>query len=283
MKEILTFGGKTMKRILSLILSAAMLAALAAFPSVLAADEVTFTLVPAAGTPASLNWGNTFTMELRVSNPAGSSIASINNLTVGFNSNALELTANPFELGDLTSGSAGGSGTLNFNAPAGPPMLTASSATFNFDSTEGNTATEGVLLKINFRVKNGAPSGRTDLTLAFGVSSLAGGLWDIMDAALVTILDDDDAFVTIAAVVHGDVNGDGFIGSNDVTMLRRYIAFVPDSMVTKAEEFKVISPSFNYANAHVRGEDDVSSADVTLLREYIASGGPLGNVVLGPQ
>jgi putative transposon-encoded protein len=77
-------------------------------------------------------------------------------------------------------------------------------------------------------------------------------------------------------VNYGDIDGDGRIAANDVTLLRRYIA------AACKDTFKAATPFFNEANAHVRGKPCINAADVTLLRKYIASGNNDVLVPLGP-
>jgi hypothetical protein len=78
----------------------------------------------------------------------------------------------------------------------------------------------------------------------------------------------------------GDVDGNGYINSADVTMLRRYIAHMAAGGTTA--QFEAANPGFNVNNADVNGNGTIDFADVTLLRRYVAATDP-ATVRLGPQ
>jgi hypothetical protein len=79
-----------MKRFLSLILVAAMLAVLAAVPAATANNTMVFSLRPAQGTPAELKPGDVFTMEVYIDDPQNRLIGSISELKIAFNPAILE-------------------------------------------------------------------------------------------------------------------------------------------------------------------------------------------------
>jgi hypothetical protein len=74
-------------------------------------------------------------------------------------------------------------------------------------------------------------------------------------------------------------------GSNDVTLLRRYIAAAAGG---RSAQFRANNPEFNLLNANVNGDMDangeciINADDVALLRLYVASGG-CSSITLGPQ
>jgi hypothetical protein len=70
----------------------------------------------------------------------------------------------------------------------------------------------------------------------------------------------------------GDVDGNGYINSGDVTMLRRYIAHMAAGGTT--QQFESAAPGFNVRAADVNGDGTVNAADVTLLRRYLAATNP---------
>ena len=72
------------------------------------------------------------------------------------------------------------------------------------------------------------------------------------------------AIIRTAALLPGDVDGDGVIDSADVSLLRRYIS------ANDKEAFKAANPNFNEDNADINGDGIICAADVTLLRKYIA-------------
>jgi hypothetical protein len=69
---------------------------------------------------------------------------------------------------------------------------------------------------------------------------------------------------------YGDVDGDGFINSADVTLLRRYVATALEDRAAF-----VANNAFNLANAHISGKYGpdglpfIAGEDITKLREYL--------------
>lgn len=72
----------------------------------------------------------------------------------------------------------------------------------------------------------------------------------------------------------GDVNGDGILNAEDITLLRRYLT------ATNRDAFLMENPNFNRANADVNGNGVIDYADVQLLRQYLAATDP-ATVTLG--
>jgi hypothetical protein len=90
----------------------------------------------------------------------------------------------------------------------------------------------------------------------------------------ITITGSYDTSVIIQPVFRvrplGDVDRDGFVRSNDVTLLRRYIALTKDERPNFAEDRMCLQA----ANMKEDGKEDgkIKALDITLLRMYIASG-----------
>lgn len=78
---------------------------------------------------------------------------------------------------------------------------------------------------------------------------------------------------------YGDVDGNGYINSADVTLLRRYVAHIGTGGTLA--QFEAAHPNFDARNADVNGRDGINAADVTLLRRYVAATDP-SSVRLGP-
>jgi hypothetical protein len=241
---------------------------------------VTLSLRPAPGTRDKLASTNRFTMELHIDNPSGLGMASFNNIWFGFDSDVLEwdLTGDYVRFGNMpfTAGPLSGlvdpenppGSTLRFNPP-NTMRFHPHGAYLNFDSGEDCNETGGLLLYINLRVKPGADPG------VFNPFTLESeGLYDIYENPRHIVLDYDRK-IEIIRPDYGRVTGGISVGSNDVTMLRRYIA------ATNKEKFKENS-AFNEYNADVNGDGVIDTSDVTLLRIYVASGN-CSSILLGPQ
>ena len=258
-------------------------------------EPVTLALRPAPGTHAKLAPGRRFTLELYIDNPSELPIGSFNDIDFSFDSNVFEwnLTDNdkdyeygvnmPFAHGPLLSDGIVGfpsqtGSTLNFNPPEGDEF-TEGSALFNFDSQSEGAETSGVLLTINLRV-------RTDVTYdgSFPFYLSLNALYGIGNDPIHFVYG-DLCFIDVIIPVYGDIDGNGSIGSNDVTLLRRYIAVPPEGRAAFIEA----NPSFNFENAHVTGGENITAADITELRLYIANGGDRARllqrnpIVLGPK
>jgi hypothetical protein len=153
------------RKLVSLALASFLLFAF--IPSVPAANGIiTFVLRPADGTPDTLSPGDNFTMEVYLSNPAGTSIGSISGLTVNFNAAAIGwgidgeymwYTNMPFSSGEVSTSSR-----LTLNPPfvifddAADHPFGSFNAHFNFDSIVDYTDTGGVLMTFDFKAKDAA-------------------------------------------------------------------------------------------------------------------------------
>jgi hypothetical protein len=91
----------------------------------------------------------------------------------------------------------------------------------------------------------------------------------------------EDSFITMTLTVikapnYGDVDGDGYITSVDVSLIRMYLA------ATDKEVFLARFPWFIVENADANGDGIIDDKDVILLRRYIAAGAN-NKPTLGPQ
>jgi predicted Zn-dependent protease len=134
-------------------------------------------------------------------------------------------------------------------------------AHFSFDNSVSLTPS-AVLLTLNLKVMQGAPSGSLDVFLHLADISTE------LDVSMASYIDYEADIITINAPLYGDVNGDGRIDSGDVTMLKYYIAS-SDRVLFREE-----NPTFNLAAARVTGGDDATAADVALLQLWIATPAP---------
>jgi uncharacterized repeat protein (TIGR02543 family) len=82
----------------------------------------------------------------------------------------------------------------------------------------------------------------------------------IMPAQTVTVT----ANWETAVVNRGDVNGDGILDNNDITLLTRFL------LASDRSAFIAANPAFVYDNADVNNDDEITTTDLTLLR-YIVS------------
>jgi hypothetical protein len=170
-----------MKRILSLVLTAAMLMAFAV-PSALANQPVTFSLRTVNGTPGLL--------EVLISNPGGRSIGSISSLNITFDDNRLEwdITGGAGAYNPASNSPFGTAGTISSSSqdsPTGrqqlafnpPDTIRANGALLDFDSQVDFTGSSGVILTLRLRARSSFTSGTTAITPSFNHAGGAG-VWE---------------------------------------------------------------------------------------------------------
>jgi hypothetical protein len=231
---------------------------------------ITLTLRPVPGTPAELEPGDTFTMEVHLNDPGRMGIGFISDLTITFDSDVLEWShhmgrsnGRPFFRGPVV----GNRNTMELILPAHDFPA---HARFNFASA-GSVTVTGVILLLDFKVKDTAPPGVSPVNMVIYSSIgyvtnqrsfqyIPGKDYNVVSSSV------NIGPVIDTAILYGDVDGDGQVNSADITLLRRYIA----SGLTP-QEFVSLNPAFNAANADVNGDGDIDAEDVTLLRQYIAA------------
>ena len=123
-----------------------------------------------------------------------------------------------------------------------------------------NGYTGNTLVLLKFQVSPNAEPGEKPITILKNGSGLSD-----KNAEMVAF-DVSPGHVNVVNVIYGDVNGDGEILTNDLTVLRRYFANWPGIMV---------SPG-----ADVNGDGEVLTNDLTILRRYFAN---WPGIVLGPN
>lgn len=96
--------------------------------------------------------------------------------------------------------------------------------------------------------------------------------------------------VTIAekpSVIYGDVNGDGQVKTNDLAMLRKYLASIDPATQLPTLNPETGLPVVNIkAGADCNGDGQVKTNDLAMLRKYLASIDPvtqLPSFTLGPR
>lgn len=140
-------------------------------------------------------------------------------------------------------------GSLDFTVPGD---LNANPVVLPWDGLDADFS-NGTILNLTFQVAEGAPEGFYPIEIECSKS----GIYDdnLEDVAFEII----NGGVEVVNYVPGDINGDGVVGTKDVTVLRRYIAGGYDVTVV-AEALDV------------NGDSVVGTKDVTVLRRYIAGG-----------
>jgi uncharacterized repeat protein (TIGR02543 family) len=237
-------------------------------------DRFVISLRPMEGTPAVLKQGGTLTMLVLLETPLGKNAGSITDLNIAFDSNVLEWelrdTGRPFDWRSNSPFEIWHGDILSFHAPRSLPV---NNANLGFDFFEPFYGVS-VLGFITLRVKLNAPAD-SPVNFTMSVSDMAAhdgtGYDTDTDIVLVT-----PGTLTTFTPLHGDISGNGHITSNDVTMLRRYIA------AQNKTAFMAANPKFNLHNADVNGDGVIDASDVTLLRKFVASGG-CPSIRLGPQ
>lgn len=140
-------------------------------------------------------------------------------------------------------------GSLDFTVPGD---LNANPVVLPWDGLSADFS-NGTILNLTFEVKEGAPEGFYPVEIE---CSKAGIYDDNLEDVAFEII---NGGVEVVNYVPGDINGDGVVGTKDVTVLRRYIAGGYDVTVV-AEALDV------------NGDSVVGTKDVTVLRRYIAGG-----------
>jgi hypothetical protein len=269
-----------MKRILSLFLSLAILAAFS-IPVTVANANLTFSLntVPAGPYKA----GDSVEVQVIINRTGTSAIGAISYLLFEFDSRVFEwdysgayVRAEPANPGSGNMPFSGGIAGLPLNAPVviynnstDSPGSQNFNASFDFDvNTQigGFTGSTGTLLTIKLKVKADAPQGASPLTLSFG--NQPGMMSAIFTAAATPILlvpgtAYSTAPVTTAPVIEEPSNNDtpnwGRVSVNDTNAPQN------SDVMTMLAWFTDKSTPIIEANARVNDGVNLSNADVMIM------------------
>lgn len=140
-------------------------------------------------------------------------------------------------------------GNLDFTVPGD---LNANPVVLPWDGLSADFS-NGTILNLTFEVKEGAPEGFYPIEIECSKSGIYD---DNLDDVTFEII---NGGVEVVNYVPGDINGDGVVGTKDVTVLRRYIA--GGYNVTVVDEA-----------LDVNRDDAITTKDVTALRRFIAGG-----------
>ena len=148
---------------------------------------------------ATARAGDTFTVAIRTQNNSG--IVSLK-LKVSYDTAVLELIGTAE--GDFAN--------LSFSPLTKQPFVV------NWlDAISPNNTTDGVVVLLTFRVKEGAAVGDTAITLSYDPE-------DVYDADFENVaFFADDGRVHIADFFRGDVDGNGIVNNRDLGLLQRYL------------------------------------------------------------
>jgi len=130
-------------------------------------------------------------------------------VTIAYDTEVFDVTNGDVDLGDLVgdlTGTEEWTLTPNVDDPAGSMTVLAYSATPLADGP-------GDLLAIDYSIREDAPAGSTPLDLVQEQSYLNGG-----ELTLSTV----DGSVHVPATLSGDLNGDGFVGGDDLDIVRSH-------------------------------------------------------------
>ena len=123
-----------------------------------------------------------------------------------------------------------------------------------------NVSTDGVLFDIKFTIKEGAAEGDSAVTLVLDDSSFVYNGVEMQDFTAGVI----NGKVTVSAGLLGDVNLDGIIDANDLTVFARHSAKI--DLITDARAL---------ANADINQDGDISAEDLTKLARHLAKIEPI--------
>jgi hypothetical protein len=162
-----------MKRVLSLILTAAMLVAFAVPAATAAGPPPAVLLYIDTAPDTPLNPGDTFTVELYIENRTPNPVSAVRNLGVNFDPDVLEWALpNPAEPYERSLNTPFEQflfpAVVGFNVPnfEPPDTIQPDGARLNFVfEMPSHTPFNGAMLRLHFRVKAGVPAGHTSVNL----------------------------------------------------------------------------------------------------------------------
>lgn len=115
--------------------------------------------------------------------------------------------------------------------------------------TEATCTTDGVVVLLTFRVKEGAAVGTTDITLSYNPE-------DVYDTEFNNVgFRVENGIVTVVEYVPGDVNRDGKVNNKDLGLLQQVI-----------NEWDV---NYDSNAADTNGDSRINNKDLGLLQRYL--------------
>ncbi|MBO5701272.1 MAG: hypothetical protein J6S71_02425 [Clostridia bacterium] len=187
--------------------------------------------------------GNTVELSVSIANNTGFGGISIN---VNFDKNVLEFVGAECKL-------AGGYSEIT-------PVATANSAASVNLAYVGiaNVSANGELFTVSFKIKEGAALGDSALTLVFDDASFVYD-GDLLKDFTATVNGGKITVKEKPAGLLGDVNLDGEIDANDLTMLARHVAGI-----------EVLTAPLALSNADINANSDIAADDLTALARHVA-------------
>lgn len=117
------------------------------------------------------------------------------------------------------------------------------------DSIHDNTTTDGCLVELVFRVKDGAASGSTPITVSYNEDNIFNSDFENVFFEVVP------GAIQIVDCQSGDINGDGKLNMKDYALLRQYL---------NGSEVRI-----ERSAADVNRDDKINMKDLALLRQYL--------------
>lgn len=175
--------------------------------------------------------GEEFTVAIRTQRNSG--IVSFK-LNVSYDADLLELVG--YEEKDFSS--------MSFGPETNNPFV------INWvDAVRPDNTTNGVVVLLTFRVKEGVPVGNTAITLSYNADDVYDQNFENVGFRV------ENGTVEIVEYTPGDLNGDGKINNKDLGLLQQYLN---GWMVTVSEK-----------GADANGDGKVNNKDLGLLQQYL--------------
>ena len=184
------------------------------------------------------------TVELTVSVEDNTGFGSLE-LTIGFDKNVLEFVGAECEL----SG-----GMAQFT----PASAADGFAVLTYTDIE-NVTSNGNIFTLIFRIKGGAPSGESPLTLSLGDGSFAYDGYDMKDFTASLQNGSVKVNEAVSTVLLGDVDLDGDVDAKDLTVFARHLA-----------KIEIITDKNALLNADINKDGNISAEDLTKLARHLA-------------
>ena len=184
------------------------------------------------------------TVELTVSVEDNTGFGSLE-LTIAFDKNVLEFVGAECEL----SG-----GMAQFT----PASAADGFAVLTYTDIENVTA-DGAVFTLIFRIKGGAPSGESPLTLSLGDGSFAYDGYDMKDFTASLQNGSVKVNEAVSTVLLGDVDLDGDVDAKDLTVFARHLA-----------KIEIITDKNALLNADINKDGNISAEDLTKLARHLA-------------
>ena len=118
------------------------------------------------------------------------------------------------------------------------------------DAISPNNTTDGVVVLATFRVKEGAPLGKTEITLTYDPEDVYDENYDNVAFRV------ENGFVEIVDYIPGDVNADGRVNNKDLGLLQQYLSGWDVRVDEKAGD--------------VNDDGRVNNKDLGLFQQYLS-------------